>query len=994
MSVIPSATFQELRPLRSPSSDPPVTSHHPVRRAIPLGLILAASVALPLSRPLAAQSTVHGAMNGHVADAAGRPVHQAEVRIIERASEATRHFTTGRDGDFRFALLTPGTYDIHIEALGYRPMRYVGVNVEAGATPNVRIILRSEAPPVTRVDTMQAAGVRPEPLAWLWERGLMELSGGRRLATDATALSPVADANGVEGLPWRYADLMVDGSRLTAFATPGDAGSVTSALALPSRALTAVTVGGVGYDVEASGTGVGLNARSLRGGGVNALRGAVFGGTTDLGGAFILSGPIQRDTAHAIIGMDYQRSESARPAWFAEDDAAGAEIATAARDVWGTSLDPYLLETARLEERASGFGRLDWQLGDRYAISLRAAGSRLVVADPPLLASTTAAIGSRYEATAAQLSADLLARINARVNGEVRISGDVGEVSAERPGLARTSFAGRGLTIGGHRLEPFRDQVASPHVTALLHWDLGAHRLKLGTTYANMRQESQGAAGTSGAFSFGDGDDFELAAGAWRGLNGNATSGNFGSSDLSFFAQDAWTVTDGFAVSVGLRLDRQKLGVADIERNAAWEAVSGLDNSDVRASRTRMAPRLGFRWQLGDRRQWTLEGGAGIYNGLPDRRDLGEALALDEGIEVRSAVGNLGGWPASPDAITAPVRGRTIAMLGPGYEGPRTRRFSFALLRELGDWTAYVRGGYRQTDYLSRRRDLNLPVAPSSFDQHGRPLYGALQQVGTLIVAQPGTNRRFGDFDAVTAIEVTGYSEYMSATAGIERVVEEGISLGLHYTYSRARDNLASGMEVLAPLPAGANGTEWADDVADTDVPHRVIAAAEWRALGGGVRIGMAFRLASAAPFTPGFRDGVDANGDGVAGNDPAFVDGAAPGMDALIAENSCLASFTGAFAGRNSCRGDLRYGLDLRAAFRLISLAGGPMDLVLDAMDVAASQYGPVDRALYLVDRTGTVSTAGGLTTVPLAVNPNFGALLAERSPGPLFRVGLRIGR
>jgi hypothetical protein len=951
---------------------------------------MAALAALPLS----AQSTVHGALNGRVVNAAGLPVHQAEVRIVERASEATRQFSTGRDGNFRFALLTPGTYDIAIEALGYRPMRYLGVNVEAGATPAVRIPLRSEAPPVTRVDTMRAAGVRPDPLSWLWERGYAELAGGRRLATDAAALSVVADETSVEGLPWRYAELMVDGSRVNAFATPGDAGSVTSALAIPMRALTAVSVGGVGYDVEASGTGVGLNARSLRGGGVNALRGALFGGTSDLGGAFVLSGPIQRDTAHAVIGMDYQRSEVTRPAWFDAADATGADIATAARDIWGTPIDGYLLETPRLEERASGFGRLDWQLGERYAISLRAAGSRLVVADPPLLAATSGAIGSRYEATAAQMSADLLARINPRLNGEVRISGDVAQVSADRPELTRTSFAERGVTIGAHRLEPFRDQIAAPHVTALLHWDLGAHRLKVGTTYANLRQESQGAAGTSGAFSFGDVADFEVAEGAWRGLSANATSGNFGSTDFAFFAQDAWTVTDGLDVQVGLRLDRQKIGVADIEPNLAWEAVSGLDNSSVRASRTRMAPRLGFRWQLGSQRQWTLEGGAGLYNGQPDRRDLGEALALDEGVEVRSAVGALGGWPAAPDALTAPIRGRTMSMLGPGYEGPRSRRFSFSLLRELGDWTAYVRGAYRQTDYLSRRRDLNLPVAPSSFDQYGRPLYGALQQVGSLLAATPGTNRRFGDFDAVTAIEVTGYSEYLGATAGLERIVDQGISLGLYYTFSSTHDNLASSMEALAPLPVGAEGNEWADDIADTDIPHRLVAAAEWRLAGGGVRFGTTLRARSGAPFTPGFRDGVDANGDGVAGNDPAFVDANALGMQALLDANGCLAESSGSFARRNGCRGEIRFGLDLRASFRLISVAGGPMDLVVDAIDVVSSESGPLDRALYLVDRTGSVTTAAGVTTVPLVVNPNFGALLADRAPGMLFRVGLRIGR
>ena len=64
--------------------------------------------------------------------------------------------------------------------------------------------------------------------------------------------------------------------------------------------------------------------------------------------------------------------------------------------------------------------------------------------------------------------------------------------------------------------------------------------------------------------------------------------------------------------------------------------------------------------------------------------------------------------------------------------------------------------------------------------------------------------------------------------------------------------------------------------------------------------------------------------------------------------------------------------------------------------MSAATGTSGRVDRALYLVDRASalTTSTTTGVTTVPLVVNPNFGALLADRAPGMLFRVGLRIGR
>ena len=59
---------------------------------------------------------------------------------------------------------------------------------------------------------------------------------------------------------------------------------------------------------------------------------------------------------------------------------------------------------------------------------------------------------------------------------------------------------------------------------------------------------------------------------------------------------------------------------------------------------------------------------------------------------------------------------------------------------------------------------LNLPVNATGADQYGRPLYGALRQVGSLVAAVPGSNRRFGEFDAVNAID-GGHQPYLIAPA-------------------------------------------------------------------------------------------------------------------------------------------------------------------------------------------------------------------------------------
>ncbi len=154
--------------------------------------------------------------------------------------------------------------------------------------------------------------------------------------------------------------------------------------------------------------------------------------------------------------------------------------------------------------------------------------------------------------------------------------------------------------------------------------------------------------------------------------------------------------------------------------------------------------------------------------------------------------------------------------------------------------------------------------------------------------------------------------------------------------------------------------------------------------------------LRSGAPFTARFRDGVDANADGDWTNDPAFVDTSLPGMDALLAEWECLRSDAGRFATRNECRAGWRYRLDVRAAVRLFTLGTDDVTLLLDAINVLGQATGRIDDALYIVDRAGAVTTdpGTGVTSVPLVVNPGFGDIIADRSPGMLWRGGVRIGR
>ncbi len=944
--------------------------------------------------PLAAQSITFGALSGRVIDASGRPLVEAEVRLVDPSSGAERTAVTARDGRFRFGLLGVGRYDVIAEAIGFRPMVHAGVVVESGSAVLVNLTLRTAAPPVVTRDTVFARSATAAPLSWLVERGYGDVTGSRRTIGDAATLSPFADAEGIEGLPWRMAEVVVDGSRVGGVGSPGTAGAETVGLAVPTRGLALASAGGVGFDVEMSGTGTGLVGTTARGGRATSWNSIAEGGTSGIGAAIAVGGTVQRDTAHAIVGADYQRASVITPALFAADDALGLQLADIALNTHGVDLSDHTQESQRLEERWSGFTRFDWLQGDRFALTFRASGSRITIADPATLFGPSSGLGSSQEATAANLSLDLMSRVNRALALELRVSGDVGEARASGGPFAPTTIAARGLLLGGEDEEPFSDARTTPRLTGIVHWDVGAHRVKAGFAIASHRFDSRATPQAEGRFTFGDAIDFAALSGSYRQVDPDAGSSAFRVKESALFVQDAWSVTEALTLTAGFRFDGHRLPAGGYVGNDQWSAVSGSSTLGPELDRSRVAPRVGFRWTFGSDRSWVMQGGAGVFNDVPDRRDIGEALALGRGAAVRGLTGALGSWPTAPVGTAA--RGQTVTLWGPQFEAPRTQRLSLAMQRNLGPWTAYVSAVYRHTDFISRRTDVNLPASPAGVDQYGRPLYGRLQQVGSLLVAEPGSNRRFSGFDAVDALDVTGYSDFGAVSVGVDRVVDRGMSLAVNYTYAATDDNLVGdGLARLSPFAAGFGGSDWSDGVSDRSAPHRALVALEWSA-SGAMRIGAIYRVRSGTPFTPGFRAGVDANGDDDPHNDPAFIDASLPGMSALIDANDCLGRQSGGFAARNSCRTDLQQRLDLRATFRLAGGQGTGIHLVLDAMDVVAAAVGRPDAAVYLIDRTGAVTTNAltGVTTMPLTVNPRFGEILADRSPGVLWRVGLRIGR
>lgn len=929
-------------------------------------LVLVTGALVPLR--VEAQSLQFGRLEGTVRSESRRPLDDAEVRVVDRSSGAARWTKTGLDGSFRFDALLGGRYDVFIEALGFTPVVHLDVRVGTAHTVQLDATVRSATPPVVRVDSVQRQGEVGDGGRWMVARGYGDLVGSRRVGGDIAAFSTSADGHSVEGLPWRMTGLLLDGAYAEGLSAPRGTGADAAALAMPVRGMSYAEVGGLGFDVEVGGTGLGLRSGTLRGGRATSVRALVEGGEAWQGGAYVGGGPLQGDTAQAIGGVDYQRSETA--AW---------------------SLTP--TDARRVTERFGAFGRLDWQANERLAISGRASAVRLSSTGPRDEAGLAALYGRDYQALNAHAALNIFGRLTSRISHEWRISTAAGEESGSANGESRVTDAVLGVGSGSVIGEPFNEVSASPRISGMLHLDAGPHRLKAGFVAAQQRYDLRFAPDADGNFAVGRPLTDPSPAGAWRRVEPSAYASEFRMRETGLFVQDAWQVADGLSVLLGLRVDRTRLPTGSIEPNQELAALSGLDNADIGASSSRASPRLGFRWELGNSREWVLEGGAGTYHALPDSRDIAEALTLDAGANVRYGVGALT-LGAAPSLDEAPVVGRTVTLLAPDFVGPRTQRLTLGLTRRLGEWSASVSGVYRNTDFIARRRDLNLPASPVGWDQNGRPLQGVLRQEGEALVAEPMSNRRFAELDAVYALENTGYSEFWGATVGVERVLEQGVSFGLQYTFSQTRDNVIGFAGTrLSPFPAGLNGNEWETGRSDFDIPHRVLMTAEWRA-NDAFRLGLAYRLHSGLPFTPGVRGGVDANGDGDWRNDPAFVDAALPGMAALIADNTCLRTSSGAFASRNACRDELVHRLDVRAAIRLARSPIGRIELTLDALDLVAVNAAPVDHALVLVNAASAPVTdpATGFTTIDYVTNPNFGRHIGARTPGAFLRIGVRV--
>ncbi|HEV2146638.1 MAG TPA: carboxypeptidase-like regulatory domain-containing protein [Longimicrobiaceae bacterium] len=990
-----------------------------IRPRRPTEWVLCLAAALALAAPAAAQSVTSGALEGTVRSADGNLLTDASILLTDASVGSTRPLAVAPNGRFTATFLPAGSYDLLVERVGFAPQQLVGVPVRPGRRLDLRIRL-NPASTAAGVDTVRyGTGVLASSRAgggqWFtpWEVAALpaERYGLDELARLTSNAGPGLE---VEGLPARMTGVLIDGVPFAPARRPGAGADPAGLVAFPLQVLQQAELVTGAPDVEWSGFGSGLLSGYTRRGtrdfrvsgfgswGTGSLDGsAPFGpgsvSHAGMQGGVLLSGPIVRDTASFVLGVEARRFET--PLQYGSPFVAAADsLVEVAQSAYGVALggaDARLLTT----EVLSGFGRVDWQFSSAHALTVRA-NAASVSAPQGALGAWLGRVGGGSEGLDLSVAATLASQLGEVVAQEVRLGVERSrrEPSGAAAGgrlLPSTAIASEGLELGSGGAYAGTFDRTVLYASGTLQGRAGAHLLKGGAAVNAASYEGRYVPGGTGEFFFPTLGGFARGEGYFAQPVGTLPVASFTLPRFSAYLQDTWTVSPGLDLLLGLRVDADVLPSGDVRLQEEWARLTKLANTEIGRTKALLGPRAGFQWSRGEESPWVVRGSAGIFYDAADPAVIGEVLANDGRLRVRRGAGTLGEWPDVPPGVGTDL-GPTLTLLAE-YQAPRSARGDLGVSRLLAPGTAvHLAFAYRRTELLPRRADLNLAPVPAATDQNGRPVFGTLARQGTLLFAQPGSNRRFSGFDQVFAINSDGWSEYRGATVALEH--RPGGRLGVFgsYTFSGTEDNWVGARSgwadaMLAPFPRAA-GSDWTEGRSDFDVPHRATLGGELR-LGGAVspRLAAVYRFRSGYPFTPGFRPGVDANGDGSARNDPAFLDPAVPGFGAVASTWSCLAA-TGDFAERNSCREDGVHSLDARVALDFLRARGRSASLVVDGFNLLSSSAGEPDRALYLVDPAGALQSAGGRVSVPLVANPNFGSPIARYATGRTLRIGFQV--
>jgi len=242
-----------------------------------------------------AQTAGTGAITGTITDPSGGAVANATVTVTNTGTNQSRDEKTGADGVYKFSLLPPGIYKVHVAAPGFKPAEVpsITVNVTETAAANATLQVGAVTESVTvesTVETLQTESstlgttvsgsqINALPMANGNYTEILSLSAGTNVGVDnATSVGKGTQDISANGVNPGSNNFQMDGVAVNNIANSGSAndGTIYTGIPIPSTdAIAEFKVQTSTYDAS-FGRNPGANVTVSTKSGTNDFHGSAF----------------------------------------------------------------------------------------------------------------------------------------------------------------------------------------------------------------------------------------------------------------------------------------------------------------------------------------------------------------------------------------------------------------------------------------------------------------------------------------------------------------------------------------------------------------------------------------------------------------------------------------------------------------------------------------------------------------------------------------------
>jgi hypothetical protein len=935
-----------------------------------VAIVLACLWLLPVAS--AAQGTaVTGQIDGTVTDSTGGALPGATVTVTNTETGFKRIVVTASDGGYVANLLPPGRYRVDAELSGLGKAAQPNVEVLLGVSTKVDLKLTptvSETVDVVAttplIDTARTSTtmsitndqISSLPLIGRDFRSLAQLTPGV-----VDSFGGRITANGARGVATDY---NIDGASSNNDFFGENTGGTRAPFTFSQAAIKEFQVVRSQYDAEL-GRGVGAQLNAVTKSGTNEFSGEAFlfgrrrqwakgrpdrfsngqlvsdsfraKDSTQPG--FALGGPIAKDQLFFFVNFDAQRQKLPVTATDIRTTSNFLALSPTVQQQFLTKLEGYLghpyeneLNYDQTFDQNTYLGKIDWNLGTKYRISLRdnytsfrndnnqAIGQR----------SNQGNENDKFNQLVGQVTMVLSPKIvNLLTIQHSRDERPIEPVVPVGPEISISNITTSAILFGPNESFPNNTKEDKVQFKNTLTYSAGRHSLKVGTDMLFMNIDNLFARNLNGVFLYNnpqayvDGvpNSYRQGYGPGRGLT------QWSQNTYAFFASDNFRVGKRITVDAGLRYDWQSMPRP--EANAFPQYPQFID--DIKVDRNNVAPRLGIAYDLSGDGRAVIRGGTGLFYGYMPDILLSNPLTQISGnfnqITITCTAANLTvpcpHFPniLSPEQFGILARTSTdIVTVSPDYQAQQAWRSNVQYERQLpGGYS--VGAGVIYSTLAKVQGSRNINAVKNGVVLGNLPLYD-LQS----------PSRKYPDMGVVRELCSCEEADFKAMTLETHKLAVRGsrLSWDLSYTLAKAIDQDSNERSTSSSFLFDPNNPALSEGPADTDVRHRVVGDFTYRVIWGISASGIA-QFRTGAPYTAG----ISFSGTGIpgsptslsglsqtSGNISVFVDPSGNVIDLAQITNSSRAQFAQFLAdngatleGRNRRRQPSYWNLDLRVA-------------------------------------------------------------------------------